>query len=168
MAGAEGVVDVDIAEFGELGGECRIAALLAVVEAQVLQHQHLARLQRLRRPTSPQGRRPHRPCARACRAIRPGAAATRSMRNGASFAGSPLGRPRWLMTMDSGAGVEKMLQRRQRGADAAVVGDVAGCILRHVEIDPHQHLLAVQVSQIVECFLSHVSSPEASPRMRFG
>jgi hypothetical protein len=53
------------------------------------------------------------------------------------------------------ASVEEMAQRRQGGADAAVVGDVAGGVERHVEIDPHQHPFAAQVGQVVECFLGH-------------
>ena len=46
MGGGEGVVDIDVAELGELGDEGRIVLLLALVEAGVLQQQHVAVLHR--------------------------------------------------------------------------------------------------------------------------
>ena len=45
MAGAEGVVDVAVGQAGELLGERGVALLLALVEADVLQHDDPARLQ---------------------------------------------------------------------------------------------------------------------------
>ena len=45
VAGAEGVVAVDVGHVGQRLGELRVALLLAEVEPQVLQHQHLARRQ---------------------------------------------------------------------------------------------------------------------------
>ena len=47
MRGAEGVGDIDVAMLAELAGEVGVARLLAGVEAQVLEQQHLAGLERL-------------------------------------------------------------------------------------------------------------------------
>ena len=47
MRGRKGIVDIDVAERGELFGEGRIVLLLAVVVTKVFQHGHLARLQRI-------------------------------------------------------------------------------------------------------------------------
>ena len=56
MRGAEGVVDVDVGERGERGREGRVVLLLARVEAQVLEQQHVA-LGELRPPAArPPGR----------------------------------------------------------------------------------------------------------------
>ena len=46
MRGREGIADEDVAELGQLRGEGRIVLLLALVEAQVLQHGDVAVLQR--------------------------------------------------------------------------------------------------------------------------
>ncbi len=46
MRGREGVVDVELAEACELIGECRIVLLLAGVEAEVLEQEDAARLER--------------------------------------------------------------------------------------------------------------------------
>ena len=45
MRGREGVVDVDVAQRGELVDEGRVVLLLLLVEAEVLQQQHVARLE---------------------------------------------------------------------------------------------------------------------------
>jgi hypothetical protein len=47
VRGAEGVVDEEIAELGEFGGEAGVVGLLASMEAQVLQQGDAARLQRV-------------------------------------------------------------------------------------------------------------------------
>ncbi len=46
VTGAEGVVDVHVAERGEFGGELGVVLLLARVEADVFEQQHVAGLQR--------------------------------------------------------------------------------------------------------------------------
>ena len=46
VGGAEGVVDVQVAETGDLAGEILVAGLLFSVEAQVFEQRHLARFQR--------------------------------------------------------------------------------------------------------------------------
>ena len=50
MRGREGVVDEEVAERGQPPGELGIVLLLALVEAQVLQHGDLPRQQRRDRP----------------------------------------------------------------------------------------------------------------------
>ncbi len=46
MRGREGVVDIEIAELGEFGGESRIVLFLAFVEARVLEQENVAVLHR--------------------------------------------------------------------------------------------------------------------------
>jgi hypothetical protein len=47
--------------------------------------------------------------------------------------------------MTGGAVLLQVADRRQRGADAAVVGDAAVAVERHVEVDAHQRALAGNV-----------------------
>ena len=47
MRGAKGVVDVDLAQPGQLSGELGVVGRLPGMKAQVFEHQHLARLQGL-------------------------------------------------------------------------------------------------------------------------
>ena len=46
VGAAEGVIDVDVAQPGQFLRPCRVVLGLALVEAGVLQHQHLAGLER--------------------------------------------------------------------------------------------------------------------------
>src|SRR5262249_26952166 len=54
-----------------------------------------------------------------------------------------------------GAAVEDGADGRQGGADAAVVGDVAVGVGRHVEVDADEDALAVRVRQGGEGLLGH-------------
>ena len=67
---AEGVVDVDIAQRGKLPRKAGIVRLLFGMEAQVLQQQHLAGLERVRHAPRPPARRSPARAAPACRAAR--------------------------------------------------------------------------------------------------
>ena len=60
-----------------------------------------------------------------------------------------LGPPRWETRISARPAAE-LLDRRQRGADPGVVGD-RPVLERDVEVDPHQHPLAVEVAQVPEC-----------------
>ena len=90
MRGAEGVVDVDVAQRGEFFGEGRVVLFFLGMEAQVLQQQHFAgrglhgfhfAARCNRAPSSPGGpSNSSRRCATGCRLI--------------SGFGLPLGRPR--------------------------------------------------------------------------
>ena len=97
VGGAERVVDVGVDPVDELGDERRIVALLARVEAQVLQQLD--------------ARAPARPAA-----PEPAPSST-------SGSGAPFGRPRWLAQTTVAPLRLQPFDRRQRGADAEVVGD---------------------------------------------
>ena len=56
---------------------------------------------------------------------------------------------------EGAAGLENVSQGRQRGLNAAVVGDVAGRVLGDVEIDPDEDPFALEVRQVGEGFLGH-------------
>ena len=170
VRGAERVVHVRLAERGQLLAERGIVLLLALVEAQVLHHQHVAVAQR--------------------RGLRAGVVAHRVGGEHHGLAhklGELLGggtqRERLLEALagrtaemahedDARAVVDELLDGGQRRADARVVGD--GAVLhRHVEVDAHEHALAARV-QLVDGFdLGHgalLSKRETSlPRQaRFG
>ena len=97
MRGREGVVDIDVAQRRELVDEARVVLLLFLVEAQVLEQQHVAGLQRRAPLPRPAGRcnpRRRRPACRApWRAARPAACSD------ISGTRLPSGRPKWLSTI---------------------------------------------------------------------
>ncbi len=141
MRGPERVVDVDVGVRGEGRGEGRIVGLLLGVEAEVLEHEHLARSEALDRvlgadPERVAGDRhvpPHelgqdladRPEAEPVLdlAVRP-----------AEVAGEDHRRP----------GVEERDDGRDRGTDARVVGDPA-VGQRDVEVDADEDPFAGDV-----------------------
>ncbi len=86
---------------------------------------------------SPAARRPA-PARRGARAPAP---------SSTSGSGAPFGRPRWLARDDVRAALGQPLDRRQRGADAEVVGDRAVVVERDVEVGADQDPLAAQVAE---------------------
>ena len=62
---------------------------------------------------------------------------------------------------DTGAGVEQALERGQGGADAAVVGDVAVLVERHVEVGPDEDPLPGEVAE-------RIDSPHCVPFTKTG
>lgn len=152
VRGAERVVHVRLAERGQFLAERGIVLLLALVEAQVLHHQHVAVAQRggfragRRRPP--------------CRWQQHTGAWPISSE---SFWGGGTQRERLLEALagrtaemahedDARAVVDEFLDGGQRRADARVVGD--GAVLhRHVEVDAHEHALAARV-QLVDVLIS--------------
>ena len=97
VGGGEGVVDVDVAELGERLDMGRIVLLLALVEAGVLEQEHVAV-----RSSSRSRRRPSCRCSRLAKAtgrlmISATAAATGLSELASS--GPPLGRPKWASRM---------------------------------------------------------------------
>jgi hypothetical protein len=55
-----------------------------------------------------------------------------------------------------GVVIEQILNRRQRGANPGIVGDLP-VLHRHVEINPHQHPLAGYL-RITDCLFLHDST----------
>ena len=155
VAGAEGVVAVDVGHVGQRLGECGVALLLAGVEPQVLQHQDVARGQR--------------------RGFRAGVSADHVGGERNRFSqqlGQLVGRrlhavlrvrsvlgPSQVAHQDQpSAAVDHGADRRQRHANPPVVGDLLLVIQRHIEIDAHQHGLAGDID-ILNRLLRHSRLP---------
>ena len=147
MGGAERVVDVGVAELGELLAKRRVVLLLALVEAQVLKQEHvpLAKRRRLllRVLAHRVARERDRLAEKLCQAQ--GSWAQRELllealaRRTADVAHKD----------DARAVADKLLDGRQRRLDARVVGhDAVGH--GNVEIDAHEHALAARI-EIVDC-----------------
>ena len=153
MRHAERVVDVEIGALGQLGGEGFVVALLPGVEAEVLE-QHDAALWRARHDGSCLGAhavaceddgaaqqlaetRGHGPEAE----LRPDHALRTPEMRGQYYAG--------------GAGVERVLDGRQRGPDARVVADDAP-VQRDVEVDADEHTPSAKL-EVADRSLGHVT-----------
>ncbi len=144
----EAVGDEDVCERGELAGELGALVVglggLAGVEAEVLEEQHLAVLERR---------------GLGLGVVADGvlgeddvgaehlAEALRDRREGVLGLGGALGAAEVGADDDAGAGVGQALDRRGRGADAAVVGD-GRAVERHVEVGPDEDALAAQVPEV--------------------
>ena len=121
VRGAERVVDVDIAKGSELPAERGVVLLLALVEAQVLEHEHLAvgecRRFRLRVGAHGVGREDDGRAQKLRQAAR-----CRSQRE--RFFEALAGRTAAMAHKDrAGAVLPQVLDGGQRRADAGVVGD---------------------------------------------
>ena len=148
MRCAERVVDVHVAERGQLLAERRVVLLLALVEAQVLHHEHVAVAQRrgLRLRVGPHrvGGEHDGLAEKLGQALGGGAQRER-------FLEALAGRSSEVAHEDDArALLHQTLDGGQRGADARVVGD--GAVLHgHVEVDAHERALAARV-QLVDGF----------------
>ena len=140
-ADAERVVDVEVAELGERARQALVVRLFAAEKARVLEQQDLAvcqvvrRLDALRRCRCSRRTRPCVPAAarRAARAT----GSQRILRLRLAL------RPAEVRQQDDArAAIEQELDRRQRRADARVVGDVPVVVERDVEVDAHERALA--------------------------
>ena len=151
VRGAERVVDVDVGQRRVALGQLGVVLGLARLEADVLEHHDVA--VRARRRASARERDRRRRAAR--RAARPPG---RSENSGSrSF-----GRPRWATQHEPRALLAQLLERRQRRADARVVGDAAVLVQRDVEVDPDEDALALDV-EVVE--RAHAPAPSGrAPR----
>ena len=193
VGGAEGVVDVDVAELGELRGEVGVVLLLVLVEAEVLQQQHVAVAAARWRPSRPPGRcsRWRSARARACRPsfssgslhdvqvgdvapfavrVRDGLALVHQLRQPRRdrleriLRLRPALGPAEVRHEDQPpAALDDALDRRHRLHDPAVVGDLPA-LERDVEIDPHQHALPLHVD-VGNGFLRHVQLHTVSAPM---
>ena len=141
----EGVVDIDVAELGKLLGEAHVVLFLARVVAKVLQHGHLARLQRI--DAAP------RLVANAIldemhlRAAHQLGDLGRDRRKRGLWAPLALGTAEMGEHDHLGAAVHELLDGRQHARDARRVGHFA-VLHRHVEIDADEHALAPDVEPI--------------------
>jgi hypothetical protein len=136
----EGVVDVAVGQLGELPGEAVVVLLFLGMEAQVLEQEHLARLQRLRL----------RPRGRADAVGRERDGPVQQLRE--AFAHRPqrvggvrpaLGAAQVRGEHDGGAGVERVPHGGNDGAQARVVGHGAA-VQGRVEVGAKEDALAGQ------------------------
>ncbi len=139
VGGAECVVHIDVAQLGHLLRQLVAILLLARVDPAVFQQHHLAGNRRRRRRPSPASAPPAGPAARTGGA-RPAPACPRGL-NAPS-----VGRPRWEVTITAAPASSACADGRHRGADAGVFGDIAGIVLRHVEIGADEHALALELT----------------------
>jgi len=134
VRGAEGVVDVDVGQRGELARERLVVLLLALVEAAVLEQHDLAGLHV--DAVDPVRDQRHLAAQQLAQALRD----RRQRILGLELA---LGRAAQVRgDHHRGTGVERQLDAGHRGADAGVLGDVAGIVLRHVEVGTDEDALA--------------------------
>ncbi len=147
---AEGVVDIDIAELGELFGEVRLVLFLFLVEADVFEQQHVAVLQRIGRllglGADAVAGELHRFAQKLAEPV--GARLERIL--GLRPA---LGPAKVRHEDHPAAAIDDVLDRRQRHDDTPIVGDLAA-FEGHVEIDAHEHALTFDI-HIRNSLLSH-------------
>ncbi len=157
MRGGEGVVDVEIAERGELAGEGGVVFLLGGVEAQILEQRDLAR----RQPGDDRlGRRAAAILGEGDRAADRGR--ERVPHHLQRHAGHDLavGPAEMGQHHDLGALVEQLLQRRGAALDARRVAHLA-VLDRDVEVRAHQDAPAGDI-EIVEGTESRHAAPRCN------
>ena len=158
MRGAERVVDVNVAQRCDLAGEGLVVLLLALVDAAVLEQHHLARLHvHAADPVAPERHLAPEQFAQA-----PGDGGERILRPELAF----LGPPQVRGDHHRGAFLQREADARQRGADARVVGDGAGLVLRHIEIGADEDPLAAQLKLGHALEAHDVTSRSSAPRRR--
>src|SRR5262249_13041601 len=123
VARPEGVVDVDIAEIGNLPGERRIPGLLTGVEAEIFEYENVARLEILGRAADAGTDDRIRDLHRTGQELAESVGRVLHAKGGVLFR-ITLGPAEVAHDNEGGVLVEQRLERRQGGADAPVVGDV--------------------------------------------
>ena len=154
MRGAERVVDVHVAERGQLLAERRVVLLLALVEADVLQQQHVTVFQRVDGFLSRRSDKLAREHDVAAEQL------LQTARDGAQAEGLLEALPRRSAAVaredHSGAVADELVDGGQRRADARIVGHVAVGVHRRVEVDAHEHLLAREILVVNSLDIRHV------------
>src|SRR5579862_2626459 len=141
MGGAEGVVDVDVGQLGQLFGEGRIVPLFLGMKTDVLQHRHLAGLQRGDALLDMLANRIRQVLDRRAEQLAQllGYWGHAQLLDHFAVRTAQVRHER-----DLGALLDQILDGRQRGADARVVGD-ARAFERDVEVDADEHPLVLDV-----------------------
>ena len=147
MRRAERVVHVRVGELGELSREADVVGLLSRIEAEVLEEDHVARLDVAADGLGPVAddlvERHHLDARAAPRAGR------RRARGGGRRAASPSGRPRWDATTRAAPRSRSSRRVGTRRADPQVVGHAAA-LERDVEVDADEDPGAGDVAEVVE------------------
>ena len=156
MGCAKGVVDVDVAQGGQLAHEGEVVALLALVEAQVLEHHHLAVLE-------------GKGCGEGLLAGDGAAhqgdrlaqqldeAHGRGHHGELAFEHAACGAAEVACDDHAGLVLDQVAQSGQGLADAGVIHHDA-LVQGDVEVDPHQHALAGNVHILDGLLVLHVAS----------
>ena len=145
MRGAERVVDVDVGELGELRGELGVVLRLTLLVADVLEHEDVAGREVV-------GERSHVVAddRRRERHVGPGELGESIRRRAQRQLRLAILRATEVGDEDQAStALAEFLDRRQRGADAGVVGDRA-VIERDVEVDADEDPLTAQVPEIAQ------------------
>ena len=150
MRGGEGVINVEVAEPGHRVGQLGIVLLLAAVEAGILQHRDIARLEQR-----------HHPLGRLALAIvderhvaaehvaeRMGDEREAHVRVPLAFRTAEMGEDQ-----DDCPPVGELGDGRRRGAQAGIVGHPRA-VHRHVQVLAHEHPLSPDLAHVVECLES--------------
>ena len=140
VRGAEGVVHVDLGVGGERAAEGVVVVLLAGVEAQVLQHRHLPVAQvghHLARPVA------HRLVGEDDVAAEQGGEARGGRLQRVRRVGIAVGTAQVRGEDHPRVVIDEVGDGGHRGGDARVVGHAARGGERHVEVDAHEHPLAL-------------------------
>ena len=140
VGGAEGVVDIDVAELGELAGEVGIVLFFCLCGSGDFPAGALRRLSEPLASLSTSG--PMQSSANST-SLPSNSLKPRQRRASANTlaSGPPLGRPRWDMRIRRPPRSMMLLIVGQRLHDPAIVGD-AVAVQRDVEIDPHRALFS--------------------------
>ena len=161
----KGIVDIDVADFGKRIGERGVVLFLTRMKARIFEHGDVAGREngnaRLGAFADAVGDEHHRMAENVGDAVDD--EAERLGRVLRPFRAAEMGKQQ-----NDGALVRQFADRRHRRANSRVVGD--GAVgHRHVEIDAHQHLLASDITYVVErleiCHLS-LRSRSVPPRRR--
>ena len=140
MRGPERVVHVEVEARSELPREGRIVSLFLRMEADVLQHQHIARLHRA---DSPLDAWPHRVVEKRDLAFDELGQALRDGRERELGVG-PFGAPQVGDEPQRRAAFDERAESWERGTDPRVVRDLA-FLERHIEVDAHEGALSADV-----------------------
>ena len=145
MGGAERVVDVGVAELGELLAKRRVVLLLALVEAQVLEQEHVPLAKRRRlllRVLAHRVARERNWLAEKLRQTQGGWAQRELLLEALARRTAEVAHEN-----DARAVADKLLDGRQRRFDARVIGhDAVG--YGNVEINAHENALATRIKLV--------------------
>ena len=154
MRRAERIVHVSVGQIGQGAGKLGIVLLLALIESDVLQQQHVTVFQRVDGFLSRRSDKLAREHDVAAEQL------LQTARDGAQAEGLLEALPRRATAVaredHPGAVADELVDGGQRRADARVVGHVAVGIHRRVEVDAHEHLLAREILIVNGLDISHV------------
>src|SRR5256714_6857318 len=156
VRGAEGIVDIELAEGGQLPGKGRVVLRFAGIEADILQHHNLAVAHRshcgLDRGTDAVLQVGHGASHELAEPLR-------QRRGPVGVVDLAVGAAEMGDQDHAGTALEQVLDGRERLADAGVVDDAA-ILDRDVEVDADQHALARDVEVANRGFLERAAQAD--------